>query len=45
MAGESETGVCVIQMGEVRQKVGKLVDQGGTWAIEKMVRCSIPLVQ
>lgn len=36
MAGESETGVCVIQMGEVRQKVGKLVDQGGTWAIEKM---------
>ncbi|KAL4067027.1 formyl transferase [Scleroderma yunnanense] len=36
MAAETETGVCVIQMGEVRRKVGKLVDQGGVWAIEKM---------
>lgn len=38
MARESETGVCVIQMGEVRRKEGKLVDQGGMWAVEKTVR-------
>ncbi|KAI6044006.1 Formyltransferase [Pisolithus marmoratus] len=36
MAGERETGVCVIQMGEVRRREGKVVDQGGIWAVEKM---------
>ncbi|KAI6168420.1 Formyltransferase [Pisolithus thermaeus] len=37
MAGERETGVCVIQMGEVSRREGKVVDQGGIWAVEKMV--------
>ncbi|KAG6335125.1 hypothetical protein ID866_3965 [Astraeus odoratus] len=36
MAGETETGVCVIQMGEVRPREGKVVDQGGIWAVERM---------
>lgn len=37
MAGERETGVCVIEMGEVSRRAGKLVDAGGIWAVERMV--------
>lgn len=37
MAGERETGVCVIQMGEVSRRQGKVVDQGKIWAVDKMV--------
>jgi methionyl-tRNA formyltransferase len=37
MAGERETGVCVIEMGEVSRRAGKLVDAGGIWAMERMV--------
>ncbi|KAH7887018.1 Formyltransferase [Phlebopus sp. FC_14] len=36
MAEERETGVCVIEMGEVSRKEGKVVDEGGLWAVEKM---------
>ncbi|KAG8219398.1 Dopey, N-terminal-domain-containing protein [Butyriboletus roseoflavus] len=36
MAGERETGVCVIEMGEVSRRAGKLVDAGGIYAIERM---------
>ncbi|KAF8559913.1 Formyltransferase [Imleria badia] len=36
VAGERETGVCVIEMGEVSRKAGKLVDAGGVWAVERM---------
>lgn len=40
MAGERETGVCVIEMGEVSRKAGKPVDAGNIWAVERMVsRC------
>ncbi|KAG9313949.1 formyl transferase [Chiua virens] len=35
MAGEQETGVCVIEMGEVSRKAGKLVDAGNIWAVER----------
>ncbi|KAF9239790.1 hypothetical protein BU15DRAFT_61719 [Melanogaster broomeanus] len=37
MAGERQTGVCVIEMGEVSRKQGKLVDAGSIWGIERMV--------
>ena len=36
MAGEQETGVCVIEMGEVSRRAGKLVDAGGICAVEQM---------
>ncbi|KIJ62160.1 hypothetical protein HYDPIDRAFT_94960 [Hydnomerulius pinastri MD-312] len=36
MAGEPETGVCVIEMGEVKRKEGKVVDAGGIWGVERM---------
>lgn len=36
MAAERQTGVCVIQMGEVSRREGKTVDQGGIWAVERM---------
>ncbi|KAF8131646.1 formyl transferase [Boletus edulis] len=36
MADERETGVCVIEMGEVRRKAGKLVDAGDIWAVEQI---------
>lgn len=37
MAGERETGVCVIEMGEVSRRAGRLVDGGCIWAAERMV--------
>lgn len=40
MAGERKTGVCVIEMGEVSRRAGKLVDAGGLWAVERMVNGS-----
>ncbi|KAN0100209.1 Formyl transferase [Tylopilus felleus] len=36
MAGERETGVCVIEMGEVNRREGKLVDAGRIWGVECM---------
>ncbi|KIK98613.1 hypothetical protein PAXRUDRAFT_823721 [Paxillus rubicundulus Ve08.2h10] len=36
MAGESDTGVCVIGMGEVSRKKGKAVDAGGIWGVERV---------
>jgi methionyl-tRNA formyltransferase len=37
MAGERDTGVCVIEMGEVSMKKGKAVDAGGIWGVERVV--------
>lgn len=37
MAGETETGVCIIQMGDVRPREGKVVDEGSVWALEQVV--------
>ncbi|KAF9225926.1 Formyltransferase [Gyrodon lividus] len=36
MAGERDTGVCVIEMGEVSRKAGKAVDAGGIWGVERV---------
>ncbi|KAF8842970.1 Formyltransferase [Paxillus ammoniavirescens] len=36
MAGERDTGVCVIEMGEVSRKKGKAVDAGGIWGVERV---------
>lgn len=41
MAGERETGVCVIEMGEVNRREGKLVDAGRIWGVECMVSSSL----
>jgi methionyl-tRNA formyltransferase len=42
MVGERETGVCVIEMGEVTRKAGKLVNAVGIRAIERTVSLSWP---